>query len=289
MLPVNPPIQYVKYTTHNGWQPIENRVIVEAPVSLTVNGETWLTFSCTPTQLEALAVGFLFNEGILQSMDEVTVVRACDNAKNVDVWLSHAVEKPSAWRRTSGCTGGLTRTQSAFSAPALPAGQPVSPAVLLNGMEQLFQAQELYRETRGVHCSALSDGERICLQAEDIGRHNTLDKLAGLLLLENAPPMAQRMVLTTGRISSEMLQKSARMGAAFVISRTSPTSLSVQAAEALGITLVGYARRNQFSVYTHPERLALEALQPAVPAGRPFANRPVQEPELRPGETPLGY
>jgi FdhD protein len=100
----------------------------------------------------------------------------------------------------------------------------------------------------------LTDGKEILAQAEDIGRHNTLDKIAGLVLLENIQP-GPRIIVTTGRISSEMLQKSARMGATILVSRTSPSSMSIELAEEFGITLVGYARRNQCNVYAHPERL----------------------------------
>ena len=92
------------------------------------------------------------------------------------------------------------------------------------------------------------------LSAEDIGRHNTLDKIAGLCMLRNIWP-DQRIIITTGRISSEMLQKAARLRAPILISRTSPSSLSIEMAERYGITLVGYARRQRFNVYSHPQRL----------------------------------
>jgi len=101
-----------------------------------------------------------------------------------------------------------------------------------------------------------SDGKQIVLVAEDIGRHNTLDKLAGMCLLQNSWP-EPRILITTGRISSEMLQKAARMGAPILISRTSPSSLSIEMAERYGITLIGYARRQRFNVYTHPQRFNL--------------------------------
>jgi FdhD protein len=119
---------------------------------------------------------------------------------------------------------------------------------------QLFDAQDLYQKTGGVHTSALSDGRKILVRAEDIGRHNTLDKISGRCLLEGISP-ERRILLTTGRISSEMLQKSIRIGASVVISRTSPSSLSIRLAEQWSITLIGYAHRNRFNVYTHPERI----------------------------------
>ena len=121
-------------------------------------------------------------------------------------------------------------------------------------IEQLFGSQQLYRKVGGVHTSALSDGRRVRVVAEDIGRHNSVDKLAGLLMLEEIR-MRKKILLTTGRISSEMLQKSARIGAAIVISRTSPSSLSIELAKKLGITLIGYARRDRFNVYSHPDRI----------------------------------
>jgi FdhD protein len=100
----------------------------------------------------------------------------------------------------------------------------------------------------------LSDGVEVTASAEDIGRHNTLDKIAGLCLLHDLHP-ERRILMTTGRISSEMIQKSARIGATIVISRTSPTSMSIQLAEQMGITLIGYARASQFNIYSHPERI----------------------------------
>jgi FdhD protein len=119
---------------------------------------------------------------------------------------------------------------------------------------QLYETQPLYQQSGGVHTSALSDGEALIVWAEDVGRHNTLDKIAGKILLQSLT-IPHPLVLTTGRISSEMLQKASRLGAPIVISRTAPTSLSIQLAEKGGITLIGYARRDRFNVYTHPQRI----------------------------------
>jgi len=255
MEPAGRPIQYWEFRQEN-WNILETKVITETPMSLTVNGELWLTFMCTPSDLEALAVGFLYNEGIIQSFDEVASVRVCEQGDNVDVWLYHLAEKPSQWRRTSGCTGGISSVSEQSEQPRHRIeGARINPAILLETVEQLFKSQALYREARGVHCSVISDGPSIYFFAEDIGRHNTIDKLSGLYLMQGQPAISPLIVATTGRISSEMLQKSAQLGAAVVISRTSPTTLSVASANRLGITLIGYARRNQFNVYTHPERL----------------------------------
>jgi FdhD protein len=226
----------------------------ERPVSLTVNGEVWLTFMCTPADLDALAVGFLFNEGLIEAPADVAAVRVCPTGQNVDVWLRRAVALPQTWRRTTGCVGGAT-TVDLGAGPALANdGTRLAAEAVGRLMRVLFAGQQLYREAGGVHCSALSDGERLSVLAEDIGRHNTLDKLAGRCLLERRV-MNGSVLLTTGRISSEMAQKAARMGTSIVISRSAASSLAIELAERWGLTLIGYARREQFNLYTHPERL----------------------------------
>lgn len=254
----NKPIKYIQYESGR-WQTLQSEIIVEQSVTLTINGEEWLTMMCTPQDQDALAVGFLYNEGLIQSMDEVASVRTCPTGDIVDVWLNHVAEKPKQWRRTSGCTGGMTGVDSTPEAPLestalLEDDFRLTPDQITQLIVKLFESQELYRRSGGVHTSALSDGEQILASAEDIGRHNTLDKLAGFCLLEPIPGCGW-VILTTGRISSEMLQKSARLGAKIVISRTSPSSLSIQLAEQMGITLIGYTRRNRFNVYAHPYRL----------------------------------
>ncbi|MBK9925727.1 MAG: formate dehydrogenase accessory sulfurtransferase FdhD [Anaerolineales bacterium] len=250
-------IQYDRYEFKK-WEHHDAETIVETPVSLTVNGKVWLTFMCTPVHLEALSVGFLYNEGIIESMSEVVDARVCEHGDNVDVWLSHDVEQPTSWRRTSGCTGGMTavdllaKPNVSFDGDRL----EVQPEAIGNLVEMLFDAQSLYRETGGVHTSALSDGEKVLLSAEDIGRHNTLDKIAGLCLMNNVSP-EKRILITTGRISSEMLQKAARMQTPILISRTSPSSLSIEMAERYGITLIGYARKHRFNVYSNAQRVGV--------------------------------
>lgn len=260
------PVQIYRYSSQ-GWEAQETGVIEEASVALAVNGEEWLTFTCTPTHLEELCVGFLFNEGVIQSYAEVQALTVCADGSHVDAWLSRSVTRPGQWRRTSGCTGGVTMAATDGLPPKLVPGDLTAQQVR-DGMSRLLAAQTLYRQTRGLHCSTLFDGVNILQIAEDIGRHNTLDKLAGMLL-KTGPVPQPVMVFTTGRVSSEMLQKSARMGAMAVISRTSPTTLSIQMAEQLGVTLIGYARGEQFSVYSHPERL----MEPAERSSRPVVNQ----------------
>jgi len=236
------------------WTSMDKGVIVETPVSLTVNGQVWLTLMCTPVDLESLAVGFLFNEGVLKSKDEIELVQVCQQGDNVDIWLKHPVDQPKDWRRTSGCTGGATAVILEQLHPELKNGFVLTPETIQTLIDTLHESQNMYREVGGVHTSILSDGKHVIASGEDVGRHNSLDKIAGKCLLENLQP-SRKILVTTGRVSSEMIQKAARIGAPIVISRTSASSLSVTLAEKWGITLIGYARQNQFIVYTHPGRI----------------------------------
>ena len=257
MISPQKPVQYQKYEFRK-WETVDSETIVETPVSLTVNGQVWLTFMCTPVDLEAMAVGFLYNEGVIETMNEVEDVRVCEHGDNVDVWLNRSVEQPTSWRRTSGCTGGVTAVDALARVDVSFHGDRprVPPEAIGHLLEQFFESQVLYRETGGVHTSALSDGEKIVIAAEDIGRHNTLDKISGLCLMNSIAPET-RILITTGRISSEMLQKAARMSAPILISRTSPSSLSIEMAERYGITLIGYARTHRFHLYSNPQRVVM--------------------------------
>lgn len=234
---------------------IEDGVITEQPVSLTVNGQVWLTFMCSPVDLEALAAGFLFNESIISSKEEIEDIRVCEHQDNVDIWLNRNVDEPKDWRRTSGCTGGYT-TAILDEIESIPSdNMQISPEKILSLVRSMFESQDIYRKSGGVHASALASTDNIILQLEDVGRHNTLDKIAGRILLEDIT-INHKILLTTGRISSEMLQKAARLKTGLLISRTSPTSMSVDLAKHLGITLIGYARGHRFNVYAHPERVS---------------------------------
>jgi FdhD protein len=257
MLTPQKAIHYERYEFRK-WKPFDAETIVETPVSLTVNAQVWLTFMCTPIHLEAMSIGFLYNEGIIESMDEVEDVRVCEHGDNVDVWLNRSVEQPQSWRRTSGCTGGVTAVDALARVDvSFDDDRPnLQPEAIGHLVEMLIQSHELYRETGGVHTSVLADGEQVVFVGEDIGRHNTLDKIAGLCLLNQVWPET-RILLTTGRISSEMLQKAARLRAPILISRTSPSSLSIEMAERYGITLIGYARRDRFHVYSNAQRVGL--------------------------------
>jgi FdhD protein len=223
-------------------------------LSIYVNGVELATFMCTPLQQQALAAGFLANEGLIDGIEEVVVLHTCGAGTCVDVWLSHAVQRPARSFITSGCGGGLTFDDLSEHIEPLTSTVRVKPVQLQRLMRQLNSAAQIYQKVRGVHASALSDGERLLLVAEDVGRHNTLDKLRGLAMLQ-AVDTRDKILISSGRVSSEMLTKAGHMGVPVIVSRTSPTSLSVTLAQAWGITLVGYVRQNRMNVYAGEQRL----------------------------------
>jgi FdhD protein len=248
--------------TRGGVERYTAEVIHERLVSIFVNGQELATMMCTPCDQDALALGFLANEGIVDSPDEVEVVHVCRSGGCVDVWLARAdFEPPRRMILTSGCGGGVTFEDLSGEFEPLPSAitRQATPADLWSLMDQLYQSTDLHSRAGGVHAAGLSDGLRLLLTAEDVGRHNTLDKLRGMALQRGIPTRGT-ILLTTGRISSEMLNKARRMEVPLICSRTSPTSLSTALAEAWRITLVGYLRRHSMNVYTHPERIRLDGM-----------------------------
>jgi FdhD protein len=208
----------------------------------------------SPQQQDHLAVGYLLTEGIITRQEDILSVSLAPNRTCVDVWLKEKeLDLPQRRILTSGCGKGMTFDNS-NQLPPLHSDLRLTHEELAHLMQELQNQAHLYRQARGVHAAGLATPAHLVMLAEDVGRHNTLDKLAGRCLLEGVDP-SDHILLTTGRVSSEMMNKTRRMNIPIVASRTSPTSLSIRRAEGWNITLVGYLRPGQMRVYTHPERL----------------------------------
>jgi FdhD protein len=253
------PVTYTGYYSGE-CRPVRGVVPVEELISVHVNARTLVSLMCTPCQLEELALGFLFNEGLIDGIQDVAVVELCGGGRCVDVWLRHDIEAPQLRVITSGCSGGTTFEDVSTAHHRVGSSRSITPEQVTGLMEALSGAADLYKRAGGIHAAALADGERLLLTAEDVGRHNALDKIAGASL-RGGRSMRDCVLLTTGRVSSEMVNKVARMDVPIIISRTSPTSLAVQLAQAWGVTLVGYTRRRSFRVFSGAERIAVEVGQ----------------------------
>jgi FdhD protein len=227
---------------------ISGDVVREQPLTVYVNGERFLTLLCTPVKLEALVLGYLWMEKVIAGPADVARLEVSPVDGRADVTLTGPVTLPTERILTSGCGGGITFRIDHRLFPRLTSAVRVRPAALAAGMKQLYTAAVHYQASRGIHGAGLSDGERLLIVAEDVGRHNAVDKVKGEALLHGIPT-DDRILLSTGRISSEMLLKAARMGVPIVASRTSPTEMAVGLAEQLGITVCGYVRPDGLNLY----------------------------------------
>jgi FdhD protein len=241
---------------HHDWHENQGEVIDEIALTIYVNGLEFVSIMGTPLNQDWLAVGFLMNERIISHLDDIVDLRISKDGCCIDVWLTHSIDKPSKMFLTSGCGGGLVFDDPQVGVEPLKSDLLTTPETILGAFTKLQTRESLYARARGVHAAGLLDisSRELIKVAEDIGRHNTIDKLRGGCLLDGIST-ENGVLLTTGRISSEMLRKGALMGCAVIASRTSPTSFAVELAESWNITLVGYARHGKLRVYCNPERI----------------------------------
>lgn len=232
---------------------IQSEIVDESHSCLTINGKDVAEFMCSPRELNYLAAGFLFNEKIINKAADIQSIHISKN-NCIDVWINKRFEMPSHKIITAGCGGGVTFDDLSEQHEPLISNISISLAKLSDLMKKVHLGAELYSRARGIHTAAITDTKNILLQVEDIGRHNCLDKLAGFALLEEIKTK-DRILFSSGRISSEMINKSRRMGIPIVCSRTSPTSLSIKLAQEWNITLIGYLRQNRMRIYNAPERV----------------------------------
>jgi FdhD protein len=249
----------------------------ETAVALTYNGGTYAVMMATPQDLEDFAVGFSLSEGVINSpadMDSLDLVRL-DDGIEVRMWLSKRKADRLQERRRyiAGPTGcGLCGIDSISEAmrPAtvVGSGRQFSSEQIMTAMRSVSSRQILNIETRAVHAAAFWDaaGGIVALR-EDVGRHNALDKLSGALA-RGSVAAGEGIILLTSRVSVEMVQKSAVIGASVVVSVSAPTALAVRMAEAAGITLVAIARADGFEVFTHPGRIRFGSVAAAACLGK---------------------
>jgi FdhD protein len=238
---------------------VRGEVVREQPLTIHVNGQRFLTLLCTPVKLEALVLGYLWMEKVIGGLDEVVALDLSPVDGRADVTLSHPVTLPQERILTSGCGGGITFRIDHRLFPRLRSSLRIRPAQLGARMKDLFAAAVHYQASRGIHGAALSDGDRLLVVAEDVGRHNAVDKIKGEALLRDIET-TDRILLSTGRVSSEMLLKAVRMGVPLVASRTSPTEMAVALAEQLGVTVCGYVRPDGLNLYAGQGVLVPEAV-----------------------------
>lgn len=251
-------IQIVRLTREDRSR-IDEVVVKEFALTIILNSQELVTLLCTPKHLDYLAVGYLASEGLLKDKREIKRVVIDDQrgVVRVDTEGEKSLVDDIVFKRliTSGCGRGA----SFYSAADL-ATQKVASRLEISGDEiftlvNKFQhGSELYLATGGVHSAALCDRQNILIFDEDIGRHNAIDKIFGKCLLEDIPT-DDHLVITSGRISSEIMHKVAKRNIPVLISISAPTSFGVKLADSLGITLIGHVRGKRMNIYTHDGRV----------------------------------
>jgi FdhD protein len=237
----------------------------ETAIALTYNGGTYAVMMGTPKNLRDFAIGFSLSEGVVQSPEDISSLDIIhlDDGIELQMWLAPAKAELINERRRhiAGPTGcgicGIDSIAEAVRPAAIVAGgRSFAPAEIMTAMATIAPLQAINIETRAVHAAAFwTPGRGIVALREDVGRHNALDKLAGALA-QTQVAASEGMVLLTSRVSVEMVQKAASMGAPLIAAVSAPTALAVRMAERSGITLVAIARADGFEVFTHPDRIA---------------------------------
>jgi FdhD protein len=249
-------------------------LVTEEPMEIRVGGPASAAVPIavtmrTPGSDFELAAGFLFTEGLIEGRDDLRRVSYCEDLPAdeqhynvVTVSLRRSFD-PEMVRRnffassSCGICGKATLEQVEVRCRPVPAG-PVLKAETISRLPAVLRgAQKVFDRTGGLHAAGLfaPDGTLLALR-EDVGRHNAVDKVVGEAVLAGNLPLADRVLQVSGRLSFEIVQKAGRAGVPVVSAVSAPSSLAVETAEHLGMTLVAFVRDGRFNVYTHPERIA---------------------------------
>jgi FdhD protein len=236
----------------------------ETPIALTYNRTTHAVMLATPANLQDFAIGFSLSEGIVENPSDILAIEVVEVPDGIECRMDLAPDRLDALtkrqRRLAGPSGcglcGLDSLAAAIRpAPAVPTGRVFTPAMIQDAMRAMPAEQTLNATTHAVHAAAFWTPEQgLVALREDVGRHNALDKLSGALARAGTKA-ADGLVLLSSRVSIEMVQKAATLGAPVVVAISAPTSLAIEVAHAAGITLVGVARADGFEVFTHLNRI----------------------------------
>jgi len=239
---------------------MNDEVAIEYPLTVVVDGEEFATMVCTPTYIEELVIGFLASEGLIRSSDEILSL-TLDEPRGfayVELKYKQSVSKDFHSKRFIGSCCGKSRQfylqNDARTARTVLSRNTITPDQCFSLVNQMQNSSRDFQVTGGVHNAALCTSEGMVIFRTDIGRHNALDKIFGYMIQNRISP-ADKVIVFSGRISSEVLLKVAKMGVGIILSKSAPTSLALELAKDLEITAIGFVRNSSMNVYTHPQRL----------------------------------
>ncbi len=236
-------------------EPTVSAVVSEYPLQLIVNSREIATLIGSPHDLRFLVAGFLRLQGFVSSLQDFEMFSVCEEFGTANVRIKGELPERLKPVLTSGCGTGITFTLPEInSADVTRPSQPLrcSPQHIFTLMHELTKKADQYRSHGGIHSAAIGRNGALLLYAEDLGRHNTFDRIAGEALFKSIDMTGAELV-TSGRVSTEMVAKASLMGISVIASRTSPTDMAVKLCDQAGICLIGYVRGGAFTVYSHPE------------------------------------
>ncbi|MFB9275813.1 formate dehydrogenase accessory sulfurtransferase FdhD [Cohnella cellulosilytica] len=247
---------------HGKIERVPDQVVTEYPVTVQINGEEFATMVCSPQDIEDMVVGFLASEGVIRRYEDIDDIwfEPGDGFVHIKTQkLNEFYRRFHSKRYITSCCGksrqGFYFINDARTAKAMTDRQvALSFDDCFRLMNLMQSSADVFQQTGGVHNAALCDKHGIVLSRMDIGRHNALDKIYGYCL-RNAISLTGKIMAFSGRISSEILLKVAKIGCEVVLSKSAPTQLALQLADELGITTVGFIRQRSLNVYTHPSRI----------------------------------
>jgi FdhD protein len=258
----NPAIRQhsVKKFHNNSFAQTIDPVAAEVPLTIYVNGAEFATLLCTPSFLEELVTGFLASEGLIRSCEDIKSL-SIDESKGfayVELHIKLTIDPAAFSKRVIGSCCGKSRQfyfrQDVKTAKTTNHKISLSAEKCIVLMERMQQESGDFQLTGGLHNGALCTADELLISRSDIGRHNALDKIFGHCLI-NRIPVKNKVIVFSGRISSEVLLKVSKIGIAVLLSKSAPTSLGIDLAEDLGITTAGFVREGRMNVYSRPERI----------------------------------
>ncbi len=235
-------------------------IVTEFPLTIFVNNEEFATMVCTPTHFEEMVVGFLASEGVIRFYNEIESLSIDEDAGYAYVKTKTQVKinHQHFSKRFIGSCCGKSRQfyllNDIKTSKTSMSKQTLTPSQCISLMKEMQESSIVFQDTGGVHNAALCTPDRMIISRTDIGRHNALDKLYGYSIL-NQIPVRDKIIVFSGRISSEVLVKASKIGVGIVLSKSAPTDLAIKLAEDLNITAVGFIRGSSFNIYSHPSRI----------------------------------
>lgn len=238
---------------------VEDVTIDESRLNLYLNGEKAISMMTIPKDQDAHAIGFLMSENVISSMDDIQSIKLSEDGLRVDViaTINQDSLKNLYTEKTlvSGCGGGVTgNVEGGVKIPFNQTAFKITPQTILSEIKIFYRESELYNLTGCVHKAMIYLLDGTTITAEDIGRHNAIDKVVGKCKLK-ALDTKKSILFVSGRLSSEMVTKAVMHKIPIIVSRTAPTHLGVQTAHKHGVTLIGFARGKKMNLYTHAGRI----------------------------------